>query len=466
MSATNAPSRRLFASFESVLIFLGNCRASLQNLTMLLPVLLVLAGSLLQTQTAQAEPWAQDSTQDNNTFFTPQTVTSDFQGMISHWYTPWPTLPFNTMRLWDTGTTWSDMNPAPGTYFWRAIDGWLKTTEQNGVTVVLTLGMTPLWASSQPGNLICHYGPGQCAPPDDVNPDGSGTDQHWKDFVTAIAQHVGTQVNYWEIWNEPDNDFFWLGTPAQMVRMARDARGIIQSINPNAQLLNAGTSSLNQYGLNWWDGYAAAGGLQWADIIAVHGDVRPYPPQCGVYPEAETFLVVMSNLHQVLAQYGQNDKPIWDTEASWGRTDLDCFTNQDLQAAFLARFYLMHLSTHVQRFYWRAWVDGDGGLDNPEVGLDKAGVAYGSLHNWLSGNTLVSGCTASGTVWTCDFTGPSNYVAAAIWDTSETCNNGRCSTHRYTVGSSYVDYRMLNGNTHQITDGTVPIGAKPIWVEN
>ena len=174
----------------------------------------------------------------------------------------------------------------------------------------------------------------------------------------------------------------------------------------------------------------------------------------------------MSNLHQVLAQYGQNDKPIWDTEASWGRTDLDCFTNQDLQAAFLARFYLMHLSTHVQRFYWRAWIDGDGGLDNPGVGLYKAGVAYGSLHNWLSGNTLVSGCTAIGTIWTCDFTGPNNYVAAAIWDTSETCKKGKCSTHPYAVDSSYVDYRMLDRTMHKITNGTVPIGAKPIWVEN
>lgn len=468
MQATKAPFRHLSAGFGKI-NFLGNCRATSENrakIPVLLSVFLVLAASFLHGRSALAAVPVEDGTQQNSASYDPQPVTKDFQAMISHWYSPWPTLPFHTMRLWDTGTTWSDMNPGPGLYNWKQIDGWLKTTKENGVTVVLTLAMTPVWASSQPGNLLCHYGPGQCAPPDDLNADGSGTDQHWKDFITAIAQHVRTQINYWEIWNEPNNDFFWLGTPAQLARMAQDARGIILSINPQAKLLNGGTSALYDFGLNWWNAYARAGGLKWADIMVVHGDVRTYPAKCGVYPVAETFLQVMSNLHQLLSKYGENDKPIWDTEASWGRTDLDCFNSQDLQAAFLARFYFMHLSTHVERFYWRAWVDGDGGLDNPAVGLNKAGVAYGSLHDWLTGNTLVSACTPQGTIWTCNFTGANDYAASAIWDTSETCKKGKCSTHPYAVDSSYVDYRMLDGTTHKITNGTVPIGVKPVWIEN
>jgi hypothetical protein len=138
-------------------------------------------------------------------------VSDRYMNLITHWYDPWPQETFNSIRLWDTGTTWSDINTAPGVYDWTAVDGWMNAATQHQVGVLFTLGMTPQWASSDPGNTSCNNGPGACAPPDDLNPDGTGTDQHWKDFVTAIMQHVGTQVGYFEIWNEPNNPNYFSG---------------------------------------------------------------------------------------------------------------------------------------------------------------------------------------------------------------------------------------------------------------
>lgn len=393
-------------------------------------------------------------------------VSPNFQAMIAHWYIPWPTVPFETMRLWDTHTYWAQINTGPGQYDWTALDGWLNAANVHGVELLFTLGMTPQWASSDPNNVTCRTGPGQCAPPNDLNPDGSGTDQNWKDFVTAAARHVGTQVQYWEIWNEPNNLWYWSGTPAQLVRMAQDARTIIRGLNPAASMLNAGTGAGNEYGLKWWKAYGAAGGLQSTDIIALHGDVRPYPPHCGIYPQAETFLQVMSNLHHVLAAYGQDQKHIWDTEASWGKTTDDCFTDQDLQAAFLARFYLLHYSEGVQRFYWRAWIDGDGGLYDTTNGINKAGVAYQQIHDWMVGRTLTRSCKVTGSIWTCNFIGPNSYVAEAIWDTSQTCKKGTCGTKPHRIAAQYIDYLALDGSKTQIQNNTVPVGAKPIWLEN
>jgi hypothetical protein len=231
-------------------------------------------------------------------------------------------------------------------------------------------------------------------------------------------------------------------------------------------MLNPGTGAGSSYGLKWWKAYGAAGGLQWADIIALHGDVRPYPPRCGVYPEAETFLKVMSNLHHVLAKYGEDHKHIWDTEASWGKTTSDCFTDQDLQAAFLGRFYLLHYSEGVRRFYWRAWIDGDGGLYDKQKGINKAGVAYQQIHDWMVGRTMTNTCKAKKTIWTCHFTGPNGYEAQAIWDTSQTCKKGTCGSNPQPAGSQYVDYLTLDGSQIQIQNNTVPVGAKPIWLEN
>jgi hypothetical protein len=420
-----------------------------------------------QSTPLPAQISSQDSHSQNIHPGAPRHATSTtFQGLILHWPDPWPTLPFHTFRLWDTSTRWAQLNPSQGQFDWKMLDRWLSAAQQTGDDILFTLGMTPQWASSRPNDASCRYAPGECDPPDDVNADGSGTDQHWKDFVSAVVAHVNGRIHHWEIWNEPQAANAWTGTYAQLARMAQDARSIIKTFDPNSKMLNGGVQMHHGLALKWWSEYAAAGGLNYADTLAIHGDVRTYPEICGVYPQPENFIPLMQGLKAILTQYGQQNKYIWDTEASWGKTDLDCFNNQDLQAAFLARFYLIQLSERIQRFYWRGWIDNSGGLYTVENGLNKAGVAYGQINSWFHGNTMTNSCRAKGTIWTCRFTGPNSYKAKAVWDTSMTCKKGQCGTHQYTVSKQYLDYRTLGGSTIQITNGTVPIGAKPIWIEN
>jgi hypothetical protein len=61
--------------------------------------------------------------------------------------------------------------------------------------------------------------------------------------------------------------------------------------------------------------------------------------------------------------------------------------------------------------------------------------------------TLTKHVFACGTAWSW-----MKSDAQTIWDTSETCNNGQCETKPYTVGSQYVQYRMLDGSSQQINN--------------
>ena len=110
------------------------------------------------------------------------------------------------------------------------LDQWLSVDQENGDSVLFTLGMTPQWASSRPSDNSCRHGPGQCDPPHDLNPDGWGTDQHWKDFIKGVITHVNGRIRHWEIWNEPQAPNSWTGTYPQMVRMAQDARTILRQL--------------------------------------------------------------------------------------------------------------------------------------------------------------------------------------------------------------------------------------------
>ena len=68
--------------------------------------------------------------------------------------------------------------------------------------------------------------------------------------------------------------------------------------------------------------------------------------------------------------------------------------------------------------------------------------------------------------WTCGFSGNNGYQAQAIWDADESCSNGKCQTINYQVDKTYTQYRTLDGETIPISNNEVPIGAKPILLEN
>ena len=388
----------------------------------------------------------------------------DVSGAVYTGANPWPTVNFGSMRLWDTVTKWADLNPAQGVFDFSTLDERLsKLSAENLSDVILTLGMTPAWISSNPSNLNCAYiqqnGPGLCAPPSDLNANGTGTNQAWKDYITALANHLNGRIKHFELWNEPTESIFWTGTVAQLARMAKDAGPILKAVDPQAQLSTPSPApSPNWTDQSWMTQFLAAAGVSAVDLIAFHGNAAGFPP--------EKIVSLVTSLKTALASSGASSLPLWNTEASWGdNTDLP---DLDLQAAYLARFYLLQAGLGVDRLFWYRWDSAvRGTLWDATTGIHKAGVAYQQMYNWLVGADLPGQCTLSGTVWTCTVTRPNGYSARAVWDASQTCSNGSCTTSSYTPNSAYIRYRTLDGSSVTITPGSmVQIGAKPILLEN
>lgn len=384
---------------------------------------------------------------------------------------PWPVDSFAGMRLWDSDVAWSQLNPGPGVYDWRLLNIWMNHAEQNDVDILYAFGRTPTWASSKPNDVDCANEPGSCDPPNDLNSDGTGPNLHWKNFVTAIATHSGGRIHYWEVWDEGPNKGTsgqgtgrWKGTIKQMIRMAQDARTIILSIDPTAVILAPSGDITAQTDLTWFSQYFAAGGGRYADVMSFHGYVQGLKG----LPVPENLLTFVQKFRTLLNRYKLGKKPLWDTEGSWGVSSQSGLKDADMQAGFVARFYLMHYMAKVARFYWYEWDNTLAGtLWNPNTGvLLKPGIAYGTVYtDWMVGRT-VAACSNKGTVWTCGITGASGYQAQAVWDTSKSCSNGKCTYSKYTVDPVYVQYETVYGQINQITGSTVNIGYLPILLQN
>jgi hypothetical protein len=378
---------------------------------------------------------------------------------------PWPAVPFGSFRFWDSATGWTQINTAKDHYDWTQVDKWLAALKAHNIDDALyTFGRVPRFASSKPNDQSCGYGPGQCDPPADLNADGSGTDQSWKDFVTAIATHSKNShtvhIKYWELWNEPWSPDFWTGTMAQLIRMASDAHNILHGIDPDAIVLSPPLPLRYPRYEQFMADYFAAGGGKYADAIAFHGYIHAKP---GVPPVATDFGKYLAELRKILAQYGQNSKPLWDTEASWGNTE-NFLPDENMQAAFLAQFYLLHWSQGIERFYWYAYNNGTiGGLWVQETGnpsrpgrVTKAGIAYGEVYNWLVGATMTRVCAPEGSLWTCAITKADGREAQIVWSPD--------SEQSYKAKPAFNRMRDLDRKVSPIS-GPVQVGPKPVLLE-
>jgi hypothetical protein len=393
-------------------------------------------------------------------------ISPEFFGMHMGSITPWPTtvgVQFTNFRTLNSGQThWSQLNPKSGVYRWSQIDDILQESGRYDVAVDFDFYWTPSWASSEPTASCGGSNDGGCYPPNDLNADGTGTDQHVKNFITALMQHEGAgKIKYIEVWNEFNIAEEWSGTIPQLVRITKDVSAIAKAYDPNIRIISPAETgdwvpTNNDFtGMRWLGEFLAAGGGQYVDIIGLHGH--------NTLPES-----IIARTNSTVAQmaaYGQSGKAIFDTEAAWR---INQGLAADLQRGFLFREYLASLSTPTQTFYVYAY-DMAGTANywsTADQQITRNGNAYKLYYGWLVGSTMTSKCQPQSTgssTWSCTFDMQDGTTAMAIWNTAVTYP----ATISVSVPSIYSKYLTMDGTSYSI-DSThnLAIGYEPLWLEN
>lgn len=381
----------------------------------------------------------------------PGAVPSSFFGLSVTSPNYWPTA---TIGAFGKGgqTTWPYLETARGQFNWARMDAYVANAQAHGITLFWTNHDVPQWAAADTSS--CRLPAGQTIA---VCTSMVADITTWDEFCTALATRYKGQISMYELWNEPDTAEF-TGTLANMVSLSQHAYNIIRAIDPAALIATPSATSAT-----WLANYFAAGGPTGIDVIAIHGYLQP----AGNQPEDLASYKAVP-WHTVMLQYGLGNKPIRDTEGSWGRNAI-AGLNSDAQAAFLARFYLLHWSAGITVFDWYSWDDPNWGtLWNSATGVSKAGAAYSQVYQWMTGASMPYPCSAQGTVNTCTLLRANGYHAIAVWDAGQTCTTGGgCTTSNLSPPANFIQYRDLTGTTSNIQPGQVVlIGAKPILLEN
>ncbi len=349
--------------------------------------------------------------------------------------------------------------------------------------VLYTIYSTPSFHSTNPNDTSCGTGSGACEPPSDIAADGSGTDASLIAFLTALVNHVGNKIAYYEVWNEANIGVEYNGTWPQLVRMAQDARSTILAVNPDARMLSPSFAELTynsaaaKEAAYLTTSLNGSTGSQQADIINFHGYVvTPALP----VPIPEYEVTNLINLRAALTRAGDTAdlaKPLWDSE--WGSGI--GLNDPDLNSGFIARHLLIEAGQNIARTYYYDWDSNDqralwsntltdclnGGAADLDGFLCDTGIAFQQTESWLLGNTSSQACSgplppATG-VWTCSLLTVNGTQTLAVWDTAQTCAAGSCTSSTYSYDPRYKQYFTLaNGSSTPLSGGTVSIGAKPV----
>ena len=368
-----------------------------------------------------------------------------------------PSVPFDSFRIWDIdgfnagGTTWAGIETSSGVYNFSGLDVWLTACKNNNKTVLYTFGFVPAWAN---GNQL----PG--VPPSDI---ATGNTQ-WKNFVTKLVQHSlaapasgKAKISYYEIWNEPDLQTYWQGSPAQMVTMAHDAYTIIKALDPSAIVIGPSPSTATSSGVHFLPSYYAANGFPYQDIIGCHA----YLYNGSVFATTPVGITTTINqLKKLATTYGIGNQRIWFTEGTWGGSPNNTNMTMDQKVAYLGQDYMLMVnSAAVDRFYWYSWDNTDWGtMWTVADGVLPTGTAYAILNGWLVGSTITSTLpVAQGGdgIYAISLNLPSGDPAQIVWNPTTTKS----------FSTSFTKFFNLDSFAqHNVSGGVVSIGAKPIML--
>jgi hypothetical protein len=372
-------------------------------------------------------------------------VPPEFFGMHLIDRANWPTVPVGALGK-GTFTSWTYLERSRGKYDWSNLDAWVTLAQQHGIDYFYTFDGFPRWATSDtnscaPANLLETY---FCAA---LSSDMTIIDE----FVTALVTRYKGRIQYYELMNEPHAIGPSGMQVAELATFAKHVIPIIRSIDPAAKIIAPSMDGPFEERAHYASRYYAAGGPTDVDIISLHSYARQ--PE-----DLTTGAVQLGPLLSVISNYGLGKKPIWDTEGAWyGLTGKDA-PDAEQQIGFIGRYYLLHWSEGISRFYWYAWDNSQWGtLWKSSSGTSKAGFALQQVQSWMVGATLSGRIIPSGTVWSGTFVRPNGTQALVVWDSA--------GSSIYHAAPQYARYRDLDGEVHPIRDHRIPIGISPVLLE-
>jgi hypothetical protein len=281
---------------------------------------------------------------------------------------------------------WDRVQKAPGGPFIWTGDGTgmynydyaISAQAAAGINILGLLDYNPYWFKGQ-------------------NPAPEEWIDDWGAYVYATVARYGRDmgwIKHWELWNEPNlagsGYESGLYQVSDFVRILEVGNAAAKAADPEAQIVMAGMASIwgvppSEYNYDYFDyleRVGQLGGWNHVDIIAIH-PYRPNAPEGSLHGRGEPldFRNEFRRLDRMLLTYGV--KPVWITELGWPTSSIWPGIDEDAQAFFLVRSYVLAM-THptIEKYFWydfRNDTDPNAPYEQPAYNDTEAEYHFGLL---------------------------------------------------------------------------------------
>ena len=369
---------------------------------------------------------------------------------------------FTAMRLWDTGTAWRLLEPTPGQWDFRRLDGYVDLAARQGRSVLLTLGSTPAWASARPDER-CAYGKACAAPPRRL--------ADWRNYVDVVSRRYRGRIACYELWNEvryhhgedPSDPggapAFFSGSLDELLDLARSAAEIIRRNDPDACILSPSFHNASPDWVRNLDRFLQRGGATLIDGVSFHF--------YGLTPEKT--VSAMRAVRQTLQKNRIGGKPVWNTEFGF---DLPLFARDgdatDASVAHLsaliARSAILAAAEGVARSYWYALDNRNSGIYHKYPGqLDRFNGAMSALAATLRDFRFADCRPRPGEMWLCRLSQSGGGRAAGVVAWSTAANRAMaCIDEAAALPAAATARSVLPDAPFQWRPGRFCVGPSPV----
>jgi hypothetical protein len=349
-----------------------------------------------------------------------------------------PSITYGSVRLWDAGVAWGQVEQKSGKYWWNGLDAAISNANTQNVKILYVLGSTPKWAASNTKQGT-YPNKGAASMP---------SMKAWKSWVTAVTKRYADSIESYQIWNEANR------TPKQMAQLTNEAAKIIRKNDPTAKIVAASsTVRLQSAYKKFFPAYLKElKKVGWPiDAVAVH----LYPPSTGTPASRADYIAqVKADMAKAKVPAG---KELWDTEVNYGIAGPgskypDVNIEGPTAAAWVAQTYLDDIRLGVSRAYWYFWSPNSAlvGIQTYDGTLGAAGLQ--TVQNWLSGSYF---SCISGAVNTCQLGDYANPQVIAWASTGSSTFTVPANVSR--------SCDALNQCIPAIPGSQVTIGSMPQW---
>jgi hypothetical protein len=191
---------------------------------------------------------------------------------------------------------WDGIEAEEDTYDWLFWDDFVETAvDEYGITLIPYVMYTPRWAATNKEDAYFWR-----SPPEDYAEFG--------EFVFDLVTRYKDRITSWELWNEPDIEWFWTGTVEEFAPFIKAGAEAVRRADPEATIVFGGIAHDTDFLLYLFRDHGVS---EYVDVVNMHN----YNETWSADP-LEDVGAYIRRVSEIIARYGDG-QPLWMAEIGY-----------------------------------------------------------------------------------------------------------------------------------------------------